>query len=361
MMSKIEEPTHPYLETIKPYQPPDLETVAARADLKMEQLVRLNANENAFGPPPQIAQSLADYADYAYYPHYPPLREAIAHYAGVSSKQVVLGNGADEIIDLLIRLFVEPGQAIVICPPTFGSYRFFAKVSRCRTLSAPRQADFSLDAAAVEKKVLESEGEARLLFLASPHNPSGQNIPLSTIRRLLALPLMVAVDEAYIEFCGESAAPLLERYENLTIIRTFSKWAGMAGLRLGYALLAPRLAGHLERIRAPYNVNAATVAAALATLEDLEAAQANVNHTIAERERLRGELAKLPYLHPYPTQTNFVLCRVVGRDAHELKLDLERAGILIRYFDQPGLHDHVRISVGRSEQTDALVAELWRL
>jgi len=293
-MTRIEAPTHPYLDTIEPYEPPDMEAAAARAGLRVEQLIRLDANENPFGPSPQVAQALAAYPDYAFYPDYRLLHQAVARYAGVAPEQVVLSNGADELIDLLIRLFVEPGQSVVVCPPTFSMYRFFAEVNRCRVLSIPRRADFAMDVAAVETAVRESKGDARLLFLVSPGNPDGQAIPLNVIRRLLELPLVVAVDEAYIEFGG------------------FSKWAGMAGLRLGYALLAPRMTRYLERILPPYNVNAAAVVAALATLANLEAVQANVARLIAERERLREELATLPWLEPLPSQANFILCRPGG-------------------------------------------------
>ena len=360
-MTKIEGPTHPYLETIEPYEPPDIETIAARAGLSVEQLIRLDANENPFGPSPRVTQALADYPDYAFYPDYRPLRQAVACYAGVTSEQVVLGNGADELIDLTTRLFVEPDQAVVVCPPTFSMYRFFAEVNRCRVLSVPRQADFSMDVVAVERAVRESGRDARLLFLVSPGNPDGQTISLDVIRRLLELPLVVAVDEAYIEFGGESAVPLLPEHENLVIIRTFSKWTGLAGLRLGYALLAPHLAGHLERIRAPYNVNAAVAVAALATLADSEDVQANVARLIAERERLREALATFPWLEPLPSQANFILCRVKGRTAQEVVGALARRGILIRGFSDPTMAGYVRISVGRPDQANALIAVLKEL
>ncbi len=373
-MPKFEGPTHPYLEAIEPYEPPDLEAVASQAGLKVEQLIRLDANENPFGPSPQVAQALADYSDYAFYPRYRPLREAIARYASVPPERVVLGNGAGELIDLLIRLFVEPGQAVVICPPTFSLYRLFARVNRCHVLSVPRQADFSIDVAAIEKAVREdispttplpqasdSHRQARMLFLASPGNPDGQAISLDLIRRLLELPLMVAVDETYIEFGGESVVPLLPDHENLVVIRTFSKWAGMAGLRLGYALLAPRLAHYLERVRAPYNVSAAAMVAAMATLADLKTLQANVARLIAERERLREALATRPWLEPLPSQTNFILCRVRDRATQEVVDALARQGILIRRFSDLAMAEYVRITVGRPEQNERLLAALREL
>jgi len=360
-MTKIKCPTHPYLETIVPYEPPDLEAAATLAGVEVGQLIRLDTNENPFGPSPLVAQALADYPDYAFYPNYRPLQQAVARYADVTPEQVVLSNGADELIDLTTRLFVEPGQAVVICPPTFSMYRFYAEVNRCRVLPVPRRADFSMDVPAIEAAVRASEGNARLLFLVSPGNPDGQAIPLDVIRQLLELPLIVTVDEAYIEFGGESPVPLLPDHENLVIIRTFSKWAGMAGLRLGYALLAPRLADCMERIRAPYNVNAAAMVAALTTVEDLETVQANVARLIAEREWLQEALATLPWLEPLPSQANFILCRVKGRAAQEVANVLARRGVLIRRFSDPAMAAYVRISVGRPDQNETLLAALREL
>jgi histidinol dehydrogenase len=359
--TEFEGPTHPYLEQIEPYQPPDLEEAAARAGRDVEHLVRLDLNENPFGPSPRVAQALADYPGYAYYPDYQALQRAVARYAGLTPEQVVLSNGADELIDLTTRLFVEPGQGVVICPPTFSMYRFYARVNRCRALPVPRRADFSNDVAAIEATVQKREGNARLLFLVSPGNPDGQVIPLATIRRLLALPLTVVVDEAYIEFGGESAVPLLADHENLVVIRTFSKWAGMAGLRLGYALLAPKMAGYLNRVRAPFNVNAAAERAALATFEDLENVQANVACLIRQRERLQEALAAFSWLEPLPSQANFILCRVKGRPAQEVTDALAWRGILIRRFSSPAMAGYVRISVGRPDQNDLLLETLQEL
>jgi histidinol-phosphate aminotransferase len=224
-----------------------------------------------------------------------------------------------------------------------------------------------LDVAAITATVEESDGNARILFLVSPGNPDGQAIPLDTIRELLALPLIVAVDETYIEFGGETTVSLLPDHDNLIVIRTFSKWAGLAGLRLGYALvparttLAPRLAGWLERIRAPYNVNAAAMVAAMATLADLETVQANVARLIAEREWLRESLATLTWIEPLPSQSNFILCRLKDRTGQDVVSGLAKRGILVRGFSDPTMAEYVRIGVGRPEQNQKLLAALREL
>ncbi len=354
-------PSHPYLSAIEPYDPPDLEAAAERADVDRADLIRLIANENPFGPSPRVAGALAALDAYHLHPDCGPLTQAVARYAGVTPAQVVLSNGADEMIDLLIRLFVEPGEAVVICPPTFPMYRFYGQVNRCRVLSAPRREDLSLDVRAIEKVVQHSGGAARLLFIASPGNPSGQAIPLDVTERLLQMPLVVAVDEAYVEFGGATAVSLLDDYDNLIIIRSFSKWAALAGLRLGYGLLRPNLAEYVNRIRTPYNVNAAAVVAALTTLEDLEAVRAKLTRLVEERERLRKALMDIAWMDPLPSDTNFVLVHVKGRDGHAVVDALARQAILIRCFSSPEMAEHIRISVGTPEQNDALVAALQRM
>jgi histidinol-phosphate aminotransferase len=334
--------------------------------MEVDDLIRLVANENLFGPSPRVAQALYSYGQYHLHPDYGPLKEAVARYAGVPTEQVVLSNGADEMIDLLIRLFVEPGEAIVTCPPTFSMYRFYARVNRCRVLTAPCGEDLAVDVATVERVVHQSNGGARLLFVVSPGNPSGQPIPLEVIERLLELPLLVAVDEAYIEFGGRSALPLLPDHGNLVLIRTFSKWAGMAGLRLGYALLAAKLSRHVERIRPPYNVNAAALVAALATFGALDEVQANVARLIEAREELREALATIPWLEPLPSEANFILCRVKNGEAETVANALLRRGILVRHFSGSEMgrqngDGYIRVTVGRAQDNQALVAALREL
>jgi len=350
-------PSHPYLDVLEPYEPPDLAAAAERAGVSEDELIRMVANENPFGPSPRVAEALRQFGAYHFHPDYGKLKTAVARYAGASPEQVVLGNGADELIDLLVRLFVEPGDVVVTCPPTFSQYRFAARVNRCGLLSVPRRADLSLNLEALEQAVREGGagsvgvsggGTPRILFVASPANPSGQALGRDVIDRLLDLPLVVALDEAYIEFGGASAVPLLSDHPNLVVLRTFSKWAGMAGLRLGYALVTPALAEDLNRIRLPYNVNAAAMVAALATFEDLETVQAN----------LREDLRALPFLEPLPSQANFILCRVLGREAKDVAEKLVDHGILVLSFPDPVLEHYVRISIGRPEQNRALVHAL---
>jgi histidinol-phosphate aminotransferase len=147
-------------------------------------------------------------------------------------------------------------------------------------------------------------------------------------------------------------------HENLIVLRTFSKWAGLAGLRVGYGVFPEAIMPQLWKIKQPYNVNVAGTVAALESLNDVEHLMGTVAKIVQERERLYLELTQLDFLRPYPSQANYILCRVVNRDARQLKLDLEGRGILVRYFSKPGLTDHIRISIGRPDQTDALLVAL---
>jgi histidinol-phosphate aminotransferase len=349
-----------HIQDLEAYEAPDWEAVAARAGLALDELVRLDTNENPYGLPSRVADALARFDAYEFYPDYRPLVEAIGEYAGVQPEKIVLGNGGDEIIDLLVRIFVEPGEGVIVCPPAFSMYTVCAQAHRGQVLSVPRREDFTLDVQRIEALVGDSgaEGRPKLLFVTSPGNPDGLAIPLDTIRRLLQLPLAVVVDEAYIEFGGESAVPLLDTHPNLIVLRTFSKWAGMAGLRLGYAVATPQVAGAMDRLRLPYNINVAVVVAALAVLEDMVHVEDTIARIVAERQRLSSVLTEMPGVQPLPSQANFVFCRLEGHTGREVADALAERGILVRSFSDPALADALRITVGRPDQNDALLTAL---
>jgi histidinol dehydrogenase len=354
----------PHIRAMDAYEPIlPFEVLSQRLGRAPEQLVKLDANENPYGPAPAVREALARMP----FPHIYPdpdsgaLREALARYTGVPAAHLLVGAGADELIDLVMRVFVQPGDAIVNCPPTFGMYSFDASIENGRVINVPRRADFSLDVEGIERVVAEQR--PKLLFLTSPNNPDGSLIPRDALERLLDLPLIVVLDQAYIEFADPQADWIgqVPQRENLIVLRTFSKWAGLAGMRIGYGALPTSLAPFFWKIKQPYNVSVAAATAATVALEHTGAIRVTVDALIAERERLIGLLQQIEFLRPYPTQANFVLCKVLGRDAAQLKADLARAGILVRYFNKPGLTDHIRISVGKPEQSDALLQVLREL
>jgi histidinol-phosphate aminotransferase len=354
------------LEEYTPIQP--FEVLSARLGIAADQIVKLDANENPYGPLPAVLEALAEYNYYHIYPdpQQTELRAALSEFLGVPSAHILPGHGADELLDYLCRLFLAPGDAIVNCPPTFGMYSFDAKLMGATVIEIPRRQDYGLDVEGIETLFEEGASERgderaqfKLLFLTSPNNPSGNWLPDADLRRLLQLPTMVILDEAYVEFADQpSRSSWVLEHDNLVILRTFSKAAGIAGLRLGYGILPDWLLPHLWKYKQPYNVNVAATVAGLASLRHVDEMTVVVDKLKAERRRLYEKLAAIPYLRPYPSHANFILCRVEGRDALRLKQDLERRGILVRHYRTRGLENCIRISVGRPDQTERLIAAL---
>ena len=337
-------------------------------------IIKLDANENAFGPSPRTVAALANFQHWNRYATQDELLPALSEYVGVDKQHLVVGNGGDELIDWIERAFLAPGDVIVNCPPTFEMYAHYAHIIGARVIDVPRRADFSIDVDAVEKQVLGDRGQGtdadnpkskiqnpKFLLLTNPNNPTGNPIPRADIERLLALPVMVLLDEAYAEFGGESLVERVPTQPNLIILRTFSKWAGLAGLRVGYCIAPARIADQLRRIKAPYNVNAAAIVAARASLDDVDYLRANVQRIIAERERLTAAFANLGFLQPVPSKTNFILCRVLGRDSLALRDALSAHGILIRAYKSALLREYVRITVGTPEENEAVLNALGNL
>jgi len=336
------------------------EVLCRQLGIPENQIVKVDANENPYGPSPKALAALATYPYYHIYPdpNHTLLREALQDYVGLDKAHLLLGTGSDELLDVVVRLFVQPGDSIVNCPPTFGMYPFLAAVAGAATLSVPRVSSFNLDLDAIEEAFACVVKPPKLVFVASPNNPDGSVIERRALLRLLDLPAVVVVDQAYVEFGGTDFSRMVPEHPNLIVMRTFSKWAGLAGLRVGYGVFPRDIVGHLYKIKQPYNVNAAAQAAVLASLEDLPTLLGRVQILVQERERLYGELQRIPYLRPYRSQANFILNRVLRGDAATLKASLEQRGILVRYYRTPGLQDCIRISVGKPEQNDRVLEAL---
>ncbi len=345
------------LEEYKPVKP--LDVLAHEIGIPVDRLVKLDANENLYGPCEDIRDAVAN-ADLHIYPDpgQVALREAIAGYLDVTPEQVVAGSGADDLIDILIRLTLP--QAVVTATPTFGMYSFLAKISGVGFIEVPRAEDFSLDLCEIARAV-KDEG-ARLVFLTSPNNPTGNVIPDDDLRTLCALDALIVVDEAYAEFSGSTLVPYLAEYDNLVILRTFSKWAGLAGLRCGYSLSHPDLAEKMMAIKQPYNVNVAADVAARAAIAHRAEIFETVKALVAERDRMVRLVSELGWLTPCPSEANFVLFAVdASRSAADIAAGLRKQGVLIRYYDRPDLRGYIRISAGRPEDTDRLIAALRTL
>ena len=351
----------PNIADMAPYTPiVPFDVLSKRLGIPAEDIIKLDANENPYGPSPSVYRALADEKDYHIYPDpdSTALRQALSQYTGIDAAHIIAGQGADELIDLIIRLFVSPGDAVINCPPTFGMYRFDTELNGGKIIDVERKADFSLDIETTVEIATSGNGNTKILFITSPNNPDGSVLSDVCLQRLLELPLIVVLDEAYIEFAGGSRVDWVLEHENLVVLRTFSKWAGLAGLRVGYGVFPEWIISHLLKIKQPYNVNVAGSAAAVASLSDVRQLQENIRKIVEERERLYSALRNVDFLEPYPSEANFILSRVIGRDAAGLKAALAERGILIRYFSTARLQDHVRISVGKPSQTSVLLDAL---
>jgi histidinol-phosphate aminotransferase len=333
------------------------EVLAERAGIRPEQVIKLDANENAYGPSPRVAEAMAGFPWASIYPdpEQRQVRRALAGYAGTDAARVVAGAGADELIDLLVSIFMEPGEEMIDLTPTFGMYPVVARIHGARVVDVPRDEGFEVDVAAVRRALTP---RTKLLFVANPNNPTGTLSSEACIGELLDLGVAVVVDETYHEFCGFTMAPLVPHHENLIVLRTLSKWAGLAGLRLGYGIMAPWLVERLLAVKLPYNVSTAAEAALRASLEDTDLLLHRVRLLVQERERMAGLLRRLPGVSCYPSKGNFLLCRFPPGQAGRVQAALARRGIFVRHFTHPRLQDCLRITAGKPEHTDALIIAL---
>jgi histidinol-phosphate aminotransferase len=352
---------------IAPYAgPDDPEYLAKRLGRPVESIIKLDANENPYGASPLVQEMLSTYSGYSVYPDADQrsARELLADYACVDADRLILGNGADELIDLLMRAYLDPGDELMDFPPSFAMYAFNAQLQDARVVSVPRDDAFRVD---VEGALRAITPRTKLILLTSPNNPTGTVMPTADVRRILESGYLVVLDEAYFEFADadglgfETMIGEVGKYPNLVVLRTFSKWAGLAGLRIGYGAFPAEVSEHLWKLKPPFNVNVAALVAMRAAIEDRDRLLGTVRKIVAERDRLLTELGKTRIVKPYPTRANFMLCAVTGMDGLALRDRLADEGILVRHYGTPRLRDCVRISVGRPEQNDVLLVTLTKI
>jgi histidinol-phosphate aminotransferase len=314
-------------------------------------MIFLDANENPFG------NGVNRYPD----PHQRALKKEIARFRGVSEDQILLGNGSDEILDLLFRVFCEPGRdSVITLPPTYGMYAVLAGINAVENIKVPLTSDFQPD---IQEVVRRAGPTSKLLFLCSPNNPTGNCLDTDQVISLLgSFPGLVVIDEAYIDFAqGEGFLPLLNAYPNLVVTQTFSKALGLAGIRLGVCFAAPGIIAYLKRVKPPYNVNELTQRRALAALAAPEKIEREIRTIKGERTRLQQGLAGIPFVRElFPTDANFILARV--DDAGRRYRQLIDRGIVVRdRSTQAGCANTLRFTVGTPEENDTLLNVLSTL
>ena len=325
------------VQSLKPYR-------SARDDF--QEGILLDANENSFGAPFDEAAGLNRYPD----PYQKKLRTLISNYRSVAVDHVFTGVGSDEAIDLLIRVFCEPGSDhIITTPPTYGMYNVAASVNNVEVREVLLTDEFQPDVSAILE---QANARSKILFLCSPNNPTGNVMEQESVKILLKeFAGIIVVDEAYIDFAEQdSLSRWVEKYPNLVVTQTLSKAFGLAGIRLGIAIADPKIIGYLMKIKAPYNVNTLTSTMACKAFDNIGQVQKNIAAIIEERGKLEQHLRAMPGIKKiYPSDANFLLFRVAG--ARKVYRQLAEKGVIIRYRgDEPRCDECLRVTVGTPEQ-----------
>jgi histidinol-phosphate aminotransferase len=323
--------------------------------------VKLDANENPLAIPGPLRKRFAARLASVSLNRYPEagslvLAARFAKVFGVGEDQVVLGNGSDELIQILCTAVARPGAEVMIPIPTFAMYRITAQNAGCRVAAVPLDAEFDLDLAAMRERI--AAHPPALTFLAWPNNPTGNCFRRDRIEAILReSPGIVVVDEAYFHFSGQTFLPLLGRHENLVILRTLSK-AGFAAMRIGFLIGPPALVHELDKVRLPYNLNALSQAAAGFYLDHEETFLKQAEKIRRWRGELFAAMKKIPGIHPRPADANFIFFGC-DFDADRVYSKLMERGILIKNFNAPGaMRNFMRVTVGTREENSRFIGEL---
>ena len=352
----------PHICELEPYQPGKPPEELER-ELGISGAIKLASNESPVGPSPKAVEAVRAAVSGVH--RYPDgasfaLRARLAERLGVAGNQLVFGAGADEILELLAKVFVGPGDEAVFAWPSFAMYPIVVRGMGGTPIPVPLDPAYSCDLEGMRRAVTD---RTRVVFVCNPNNPTGTSVGAQAFDAFVSsLPetLVLAVDEAYVDYARRTDFPdaltWIGRRPGTIVLRTFSKIYGLAGLRIGYGVADTELAGYLERARHPFNVNRLAEVAALAALDDPEHVERSRRVNDEGVEYLTRELAALG-VEVWPTDANFLLART-GADMHERLL---REGVIVRPLAGFGMPDHVRISVGLPEENERLIKALRRL
>ena len=329
---------------------------------KDQQYLKLNANENPFPPSPEVVKTVSQ-AQAVKLNLYPDaacnlLHQAVADYYGLQMENVIAGNGSDEILSFALRAFCGEGRGVAYADITYSFYQVWVKLYGLEATVIPLREDLTL----CVDDYMDFPGT---VIIANPNAPTGLALPRSEIRRLLEAnrERLVIVDEAYVDFGGESCASLVEEFDNLLVVQTMSKSRSLAGARVGFALGCPELIADLNRIKYsnnPYNINHLSMLAGAAAMRDTEYFDNCCRAVCEARDWTKAELETLGFT-VLPSCTNFLFVRPEGITAEELYRRLKENGVLIRWFDADRIRDHVRITVGTMGQMKLLVEKIRQL
>ena len=339
----------PWVKTAEPYSDKHM-------DIAWEnpQIIRMMSNENPLEPSEHILNAILEAARLGnLYPGSgPELRIKLGEKAGLSADHVVLGNGSTDVINFVAHTFVAPGEEAVIPVPTFPMYEARIKITGGIAVQIPMTSGFYWDMDAIFKAITP---KTKLIFICSPNNPTGNQIEEKDLVRILELGIPTFFDEAYYELENEviTRAPLIEKYPHMLVNRTLSKAYGLAGFRVGYVLCDPKIASYLNRVRFPWNVSLIAIAAALASLEDVEDQAKKRKNVISGRDYIFNEINKIPGLRAFPSEGNFVLidASVLDKESLEIRDSMSAKGIYIRPMSGHNMtRGYIRVTVGTPEQ-----------
>ena len=337
----------PKFDALTPYTPGE--------QPRDQKYIKLNTNESPFPPSPKAQARAAAELDQLQLYSDPTCASLVAEAAnalGVAQDEIIFSNGSDEVLNFAFMAFCDENCPAIFPDITYGFYKVFAKLNGIPYQEIPLRDDFSLD-------ISDYFGKRSTIFIANPNAPTGLYLPLTQIEDILkANPdNVVVIDEAYIDFGGESAIPLTKKYDNLLVVQTFSKSRSMAGARLGFAVGCKSLIQDLNTIKYsvnPYNVNRMTMAAGVGALEDDAYFRTNCQSIMDNRAWTTAELRKLSF-ETIPSLTNFIFTKNAAIPGKELYLKLKERGILVRHFDTPRLTDYIRVTIGSAQQMSAFI------
>ncbi len=319
-------------------------------------VIKLNTNENPYPPSPEALKVLRELEGELLRRYPDPMagafRKAASEVLGVHTDWILVGNGSDDLLTMIIRACSEPGRRVVYPMPTYVLYRTLAQIQGAEFVEVPYHEDYSLPV----EQLIEAQGA--VTFVASPNSPSGTVASMELLDKLAAqLSGVLVIDEAYVDFAESDALELVKKYDNVMILRTLSKGYSMAGLRLGFGVANPTLLEGLIKVKDSYNVDAVACAVGAAAIADQNHKTANAQKIKASRAQMADELQQLGF-YVLPSQANFLLAQSPSGNAEYLYQSLKERGILVRYFNQPRLTDKLRITVGTPEQNERLIKKL---
>ena len=319
-------------------------------------VIKLNTNENPYPPSPEALKVLRELEGELLRRYPDPMarafRDAASQVLGIPADWILVGNGSDDLLTMIIRACSEPGRGVVYPMPTYVLYRTLAQIQGADYVEVPYHEDYTLPV----EQLIDAGGA--VTFVASPNSPSGTVAPLEQLEKLAAqLSRVLVIDEAYVDFAESSALELVKTYDNVIVLRTLSKGYSLAGLRLGFGVANPSLLEGLIKVKDSYNVDAVACAVGAAAIADRNHTTANAQKIKASRSQMADALQQLGF-HVLPSQANFLLAQFPSGNAESLYKSLKERGILVRYFNQPRLTDKLRITVGTPEQNEALIKAL---